>query len=264
MTRRAPDDVREEDLLRYVDDSLTPQRRAAVKAHLDTHPDVAARVAADLAQRDRMRAAFTRLSQASMPAAIDLGSVRAKRRRNRTATLKRAAAVLLIALSGGIAGWMLKPGTAPLTPPMQQFLSEALNAHRTYVVEVAHPVEVTADRQAHLSTWLTKRLGRPIRMPDLRAAGLDLVGGRLLPSSDGPAAQLMYEKRDGERVTLYLRAENAGEVQFRLAETLDGAAFYWSDRTFAYAIAGPFDADRLLDIAHLVQAQLAAADGKDL
>lgn len=254
----------EEDLLRYVDGGLSPERRAEVEAHLDTHPEDAARIVADLTQRDQMHQAFHRLSETAMPSTVSLPTLMQRRRARRTAWLGRAAAALLIATAGGVAGWMLKPDAPQLGQGMQVFLTDALNAHRTFVVEVAHPVEVGADQEAHLSTWLTNRLGRPFRVPDLRVADLGLIGGRLLPGPDGPAAQLMYETRSGDRVTLYLRSEDSGEVRFRLAETPGGSAFYWSDNRFAYAITGPVASDRLLEIAHLVQAQLASAGSEDL
>ena len=46
-------------------------------------------------------------------------------------------------------------------------------------------------------TWLSRRLGRQLTAPDLAAQGFDLIGGRLLPASTGPAAQLMIRIRAG-------------------------------------------------------------------
>ncbi len=54
--------------------------------------------------------------------------------------------------------------------------------------EVRHPVEVTAAQQDHLVQWLSKRVGRPLKVPVLAAEGYELVGGRLL-SGDGGAAR---------------------------------------------------------------------------
>ena len=73
------------------------------------------------------------------------------------------------------------------------FTGEALVAHRLYVVEVRHPVEVPGSERAHLQTWLTKRCGWVVLAPELDATGLKLVGGRLLPGPTGPASFLMYE-----------------------------------------------------------------------
>ena len=80
---------------------------------------------------------------------------------------------------------------------------DALDAHRLYVVEVRHPVEVPGSERAHLQPWLTKRCGWDVRAPELDATGLKLVGGRLLPGPTGPASFLMYESASGERFTVY-------------------------------------------------------------
>ena len=78
-------------------------------------------------------------------------------------------------------------------------MADALAAHRTFAVEVRHPVEVDAAQEAHLVQWLSKRLGRPLVVPDLSATGYRLMGGRLLPAGSGAAAQLMYENGAGDR-----------------------------------------------------------------
>src|SRR5436190_949099 len=84
--------------------------------------------------------------------------------------------------------------------------AEAIEAHRLYVVEVRHPVEVPGSEATHLAQWLSRRIGYSLRAPDLDGSGLKLVGGRLLPSSAGlGAAFFMYEGTTGERFTVYCR-----------------------------------------------------------
>ncbi len=94
------------------------------------------------------------------------------------------------------------PGPGAPAEPMTQ---AAVSAFRTYVVEAAHPVEVRADGSSDLVQWLTARLGRPVTVPDLRTQGFRLMGGRLLPAGDEPAAMLMYDDDRGTRLTLYSR-----------------------------------------------------------
>lgn len=48
--------------------------------------------------------------------------------------------------------------------------------------------------------------GPQLSIPGLTRHGLSLVGSRVLPSSEGAAAQLMYEDKSGQRVTLYIVA----------------------------------------------------------
>jgi anti-sigma factor RsiW len=69
---------------------------------------------------------------------------------------------------------------------------------------------------------LSKRLGRQLVVPDLAVAGFRLMGGRLLPAEDGPAAQFMYENANRDRLTLYLRAGVGDETAFQQTSP-DGA-----------------------------------------
>ena len=59
------------------------------------------------------------------------------------------------------------------------------------MVEVRHPVEVPGSERAHMTQWLSKRLGSELRVPDLQSIGLKLVGGRLLPGPTG-AGRLLH------------------------------------------------------------------------
>ena len=86
-------------------------------------------------------------------------------------------------------------------------------------------MEVDAGQEAHLMQWLSKRLGRQLVTPDLSGAGFRLMGGRLLPAEDGPAAQFMYENGTGERLTLYLRSGIGDETAFRYHEEAASARF---------------------------------------
>jgi len=132
-------------------------------------------------------------------------------------------------------------------------VKNALGAHVVFAPEIRHAVEVPADQEAHLVTWLSKRLGHKVKAPDLRAPGFRLVGGRLLADADGPAAQFMYENTAGQRVTLYVRTtEAARNTAFRFVEERGIAAFYWVDGPLAYALIGTLPRENLLGLATLV------------
>jgi anti-sigma factor RsiW len=106
-----------------------------------------------------------------------------------------------------------------------------------------------------------------LKLPDLSAQGYTLVGGRLLPGSQGPRAQFMFEGPGGERVTLYLgsldaaAASGSGEAAFRFATEGPVPSFYWVDRGFGYALAGALPRDALLALATAVYRQLESAGG---
>lgn len=169
--------------------------------------------------------------------------------------LSALAAALALFVAGGASGWYLAP--RPPTDPMALLSADALRAHETYVVEVAHPVEVPASDEAHLIKWLTKRLGHPVRIPDLAAQGLHLVGGRLLPGEDRPAALFMYENDTGQRVTLYVTPEAGTEdTAFRLLEGAQNTGFWWTDGGLGCAIIGPMGRDQMRAIARTAYDQL--------
>jgi anti-sigma factor RsiW len=141
--------------------------------------------------------------------------------------------------------------------------SEAVSAYRTFVVEVAHPVEVGANNEQHLVRWLSKRLGRPLAMPNLSSFGYHLMGGRLLPATDGVAAQLMYEDEGGKRLTVYICSGDDGQTAFRFAKQGDVATFSWLDQGFGFAVSASLDRDRLLQVAQAVYQSLDETPGSN-
>ena len=103
-----------------------------------------------------------------------------------------AAAAVAAFVIGGVAGWMARGASAAAPSELEVFTTEALGAHRLYIGEVRHPIEVKAEEN-HLLPWLSRRVGTTLRAPDLGAFDLKLLGGRLLPGVSGPAALFMYE-----------------------------------------------------------------------
>ena len=178
----------------------------------------------------------------------------------RTAAL--AAGWVAVGLAAGvIAGWQLHAWRTSVPPQAEipGFVKRAAVAHAVYSPEVRHPVEVAADQEQHLVTWLSKRLGVKVYAPKLEEAGMALVGGRLLPGENGPVAQFMYQSQNGRRLTLYVRAESKQqrETAFRYARDNSVGVFYWVDRDCSYALASAdLGKDEMLRIANLVYKQL--------
>lgn len=146
-----------------------------------------------------------------------------------------------------------------------EFVRQAAFAHAVYLPEKRHPVEVAASEQEHLVQWLSKRVGKPLKVPNLSAQGFELVGGRLLPGDAGARAQFMFQNAEGQRITLYLGSvdqkpgsigTDTRETQFRFEP--DGAvpSFYWFDHGYGYALAGQLDREKLMQLATLVYQQL--------
>jgi anti-sigma factor RsiW len=245
--------VTEDELHAYVDGELTPDRRAAVEAWLAAHPDDAAHVAAWRAQADAIRARYGAVAGEPVPPRFDLDRLaRGERKWTRLA----AAAAVLLFLAGGGAGWLGR-GFWDGGPFAKAVTAEAVDAHRLYVVEVRHPVEVPGSDSDHLGQWLSRRVGYALRAPDLGAIGLKLVGGRLLPSLTGTAAAFfMYEGASGERFTIYCRRTQAPEsaLRYRAADTI--GSFSWVADEVGFVVSGPPDRARLQKVAEAAYGQL--------
>ena len=252
--------IGEDDLQAFVDDRLAGPRLAAVQAWLETHPDVARRIAAEREQRALLRERFAAIAAEPIPARLHIANLRAAQRARWRAQARRVAFVVLIFGAGlvlGIGLDRLPRGGAGSSPPATASVTEgATAAFRTFVVEVAHPVEVGAAQEAHLLQWLSKRLGRKLAAPDLSAFGYRLVGGRLLPATSGAAAQLMYEDGAGKRLTLYVRAADGTETAFRFQRDGDTASFAWIDQGFGFAVTAVATREELLPIAQSIYRSL--------
>jgi anti-sigma factor RsiW len=223
------------------------------------------------AQRDALRRLHSEVLDEPVPASLLTAAEMVAARQDQHARWIRwsgIAAGLLVAFG---AGWL---GSAEWTsqrqallakaPPTREFVRAAAVAHVVYTPEKRHPVEVAAAEQEHLVQWLSKRLDKPLKVPDLSAQGYALVGGRLLPGSPGARAQFMFERGDGERLTLYIGSLGAaasqpsqpGETAFRYSAEGPVSSFYWVDQGFGYALTGNLPRDMLLSLAGAVYRQL--------
>lgn len=248
--RDAP--VTEDELHAYIDGELAQDRRAAVEAWLAVHPDDAAHVAAWRAQGDAIRARYGAVATEPVPARFDLDRLA---RGERTWTRLAAAAAVLALVAGAAGGWFGR-GFWEGAPSAKAVTAEAVDAHRLYVVEVRHPVEVPGSDETHLSQWLSRRVGYTLKAPDLDTIGLKLVGGRLLPSFTGTAAAFfMYEGASGERFTIYCRRTQAPQsaLRYRAAGTV--GSFSWVADDVGFVVSGPADRARLQKVAEAAYGQ---------
>ncbi|PWC56954.1 anti-sigma factor [Azospirillum sp. TSO22-1] len=246
MTTPEEEPVTEAELHAWLDGELPDDRRDAVRRYLDDHPEVAHRFASYRAQRTMTARAFAPLIDRPLPDRLKPPFSR----RHRALPWLALAASLLAFVAGGAAGWLAHGWSAPGAPSSRAFVAEAVAAHRVFAAEVRHPVEVGADQEEHLVTWLGKRLGKPLRAPRLAGRGYELVGGRLLSDTDGPAAQLMYQDATGRRITLYARpTRDPADTSFRFAHDGNVQAFYWRDNGLAWALTGELDRVTLSGIA---------------
>ena len=247
--------ISESELHAYLDGELAGSRRSEIEAYIAQTPEVAERLRLYSRNEEALRARYASALDEPVPERL---RARSRSRGLRPLTQHAAAALIWLAV-GGVLGWYLhgqrgaeNPSDAP------SWAKRAAVAHAVYSPEVRHPVEVGADQEAHLVAWLSKRLGTPLRVPQLAAAGYTLVGGRLLPGETAPVAQFMYQDARGQRLTLYVRTnrEQSRETAFRFAQDGNVRVFYWIDRGLGLALSGEIGKDELLRIATVVYQQL--------
>lgn len=262
----------EADLHAFVDGRLAPGERAAVRARLDADPAAAARVREWREQREALRDLHAGLLDEPVPPALLAAAQRVDERSSRLGRWQRwggmaASLALAFGIGWGSHGhWRAQQDVAAAPAARARVAStfgrEAMVAHAVFSPEVRHPVEVEAQQQEHLVQWLSKRLNRPLKVPNLGQQGYELVGGRLLPGEKGARAQFMYQNPRGERITLYVGALDAsgaapsGEAAFRFTSQGDLATFYWVDDGFGYALAGKLPRATLLVLSETVFKQL--------
>jgi anti-sigma factor RsiW len=208
--------------------------------------------------------------QEDLPSALQQAAQRLdglQQQASRSRNLVGLAAGLLLAFGVGWLGHaqLSGAGGAALAgrAAEREFVRQASFAYSVYQPEKRHPVEVAADQQEHLVQWLSKRLGKPLKVPHLEPLGFELVGGRLLPGDAGARAQFMFQNAAGQRITLYLGALEKGSradreaSQFRLES--DGAvpSFYWAEQGFGYALSGQIDQATLMALADRVYGQIS-------
>jgi anti-sigma factor RsiW len=254
-TKESP--VSEDELHAYVDGELPADRGEAVAAWLAAHPEEAALVAAWRAQADAIRARYATVAAEPVPARLKLETLLRNDRGAGRYVMEFAAASLAAFVIGAGAGWFAHGTAEPARGGFAAMTADAIEAYKLYVVEVRHPVEVPGDQRAHMTQWLSKRLGYALSIPDLQSLGLKLVGGRLLPGPIGEAAAFyMYEGPSGERFTLYCAKAAAPQMTLRYMDEKYVGAFYWVDDKIGYVVSGPADRARLEQITRTVYEQL--------
>jgi anti-sigma factor RsiW len=257
--------VDESDLQAWIDGRLAADRTEDVEAYFSAHPEVREECSQSAEQREALRAAFASQTLGPLPARLRVANLTAGRQRRKRLQLARIAAAIGLLILGGISGWtgrelLQQFRTSASAAFASTVFHEAIAAHRTFSVETRHPVEVAASEEAHLVQWLSKRLGHRIIAPDLASLGFQLMGGRLLPAENGPAALFMYEDGKGTRLSAYyLSVDRVGEAEFKYREQNGVGAFYWIEDGLAYAIVANAPRATLLKIAELVYQQNAPA-----
>ncbi len=266
--------IDEDDFQAFVDGQLPPERCRAVMAFLAAHPDEAARMDQYRTLTEALHLAYDEVLYEPLPKRLRVEhycgrSSWARRLQDwfgvgRRGLTVRVAGIALLLLGSSGGGWLMHSEITAqeAETPAMSFARQAANAHLLFAPDLRHPVEFGADQQDSMLLWLSERLGQAVHAPNLKAIGFNLVGGRLLPASGQPAAQLMYENSDAHRITLYVRGRwqtpvngaHDGSVSFAGEDGVN--MVYWIEGPFAYALIGALDREQLFSAAKSIQQQM--------
>jgi len=242
MNDKMPDD---DTLQAYVDGELDDARRREVEACLVAQPELAARVTRWQREAAGLRAALAGGLSLPPQARLDPVSIRRTRRTRARRRLALCASLVLALGLGGVGGWQAKSArVAAAAPPMD----DAVAAYRVFATDRTRPVEMDASQGPELQAWLSARLGRPMALPDLQPYGFALLGGRMLATSDGAAAMLVYQDADGGRISVYVRPSTRFD-DVRGSRREEGLALrYWFRDGYGFAVVGRADDPRTLEV----------------
>jgi anti-sigma factor RsiW len=265
--------IDEDDFQAFVDGQLVPERRRVVMAYLAGLPDESSRMGDYRTINEGLRQLYDEVLYEPLPTRLRIDHYRGRTSwRDRLqrwfgfgafGLTPRLVGLATLLAASGASGWWMHSSQPPVETAAMRFAQQAANAHLVFVPDLRHPVEFGADQQDSLLLWLSERLGAAVHAPLLHDAGFNLVGGRLLPASGKPAAQLMYEDASGKRITLYIgtrwaASSSAGKPEGSVSYWTEGqvALVYWIEGELAYALIGEMDREQLFATADTIQQQL--------
>jgi len=241
--------ITETDLQAYVDDQLDAAARLEVADYLVRHPDVAARIVADLRLRDAMRALAETEDRPVPPRLADEA-----RRLDAALGRRRIVAALARALPVGAAvgvavfaaaTWQVASFAPRARAAVPALVEEALMSKRTALMRADMPSQPEAahfDRQAvHRAT----RIEVPALPSDWR-----ILDAQVFPSDYGPSLQMVIDTGADEPVSLFAARTSADIPETPQTEVVDGQAVgFWSHDGTAYALSGDQPARQIAEHA---------------
>ncbi|EJN06102.1 anti-sigma factor [Phyllobacterium sp. YR531] len=245
---KTKDPIVQADFDAYVDDQLDAARRIEVAGYLSEHPEVAARVMADLRVRDELRLALSAPSSVSGLASAQAAE-RLQRSLGRRQIFNRLQRVAAVALLVGL-GWMAHAGFGPLvvsevvaSQPAPAYVEDAVMAHRTSLMRAAMPSQPGTKHYDPAEI----RAATAIVMPKLPSEW-KVKDVQLFPSTFGPSIELeIGSDRDGALSLFAVRPGSFDVVKPRIVGVGDMSAAYFQIGEVAYALvanAGSTELDK--------------------
>ncbi len=231
------DPVTDADLDGYVDDQLDVARRIEVESYLAARPEAAARVMADLRNRDELRLALAGPASTSRPSTADAARrlERGLSRGRVLGFLQRAAAIAVFVSAGWLANEAIGPFSVSevvaSTPP-PAYVEDAMRAHGTTVLRasMASQPEVSVYDAEEI------RAATAIIMPTL-PKDWNVRDVQIYPSRFGPSVEMAIETDDLGLLSLFaVRPGTFDVVKPTLAPAGSVSSAYFQIGEVAYAL----------------------------
>ncbi|MQP65134.1 hypothetical protein GE253_07205 [Niveispirillum sp. SYP-B3756] len=243
------DDGDELDLHAFLDGQLDPCQEALVLARLDADPDLRARMRA-MAEQDLL------VKIAAAEGALPMAAMRPMHQRLlqgvRRHAIWRRTGRIAAAIGLFILGWGARDASDHwLQTPLPGYAREALANHEVFAENRPTSVEAAGNSPDDLRRLLASQLGMAMEPPQLQSIGLRLIGARRAVTDDGPGSQLIYEDRQGHRITLLVApSEDEPDAEtLALTEAQGYVIGFWRGQHFGYALIGREPEGQLLQVA---------------
>lgn len=222
--------VTEDDLQAWIDDLLPLERQRTVDAWLDANPDTRERVVSWKRERDILRAAMDVELRRPVAARFHIG--RLEQRTIRHFNISQLAASVVLALVFGVgSGWLLRDREVPVG--LSSVDQEATIAYN--LMDTSATAQGTV---AELADWGQQTLGRPLQLPDLSSVGYQLSGSQLVVTDHGPACLFVYNSRNGNRVSLFVRPMYGRDMTAPMRQMRRLPGFVWAQNGLGMSVVG--------------------------
>lgn len=264
-------EIQEDDLHAYVDKQLPADKIKAVEALIRQNPEIALKVQLWQQQNNTITTHFEKKQFNDIPEQLNIKKIQSNLHNKSTQKQPwhyTVAASALILISGSL-GWFsheISQQNKEKHLNSASFASSAISAHQVFSVEMLHPVEVGAEQKEHLVSWLSKRINHQLKIPQLQSYGFNLLGGRLLSMQEGrPAAQLMFENKEGQRITWMISKNPSYLDHTFLSKNEDNInSFYWMDAKVAYSVTSELSHNLLRKLSQGIYQQINKTPSKQV
>ncbi len=237
----------------FADGELEAHERDDVERRLAQEPDARSLLDAVRREKAALHAVYDPILNEAVPPAL-LAAARTAPQARRAPWMAIAASAVFLTLGASV-GWMGARVSGP--DELEMMSKRALVAHEVYANDAKHSVEVSAAESDQLQTWLTKRIGAKVVIPDLADRGFTFVGGRLLAAEERPAGQLLFEDESKHKVAVFVTLNaNHRDVPMQMEQRGNLWGCYWLDGKFGLAVTGDLPKEEVLALAQDVYDQL--------